>query len=214
MVRRASSASFVAGGFVFPGGAVDACDRTELAAEVVVGASSALLPFVAAALRETFEETGMLVTVEPADVVGSELRGLRGEELYRSLAGAGVHLDGGRLALLSRWVGPPMLTRRFDTRFFVAEVDATQVRPDGVEVTEAVWVEPAEALIKADSGDWSMIFPTRKHLELLARFEHPSEAVSHAANRRVVAIEPTAETLPDGGVRLRLPPEADSWWSS
>ncbi|MFQ5968602.1 MAG: NUDIX domain-containing protein [Acidimicrobiia bacterium] len=209
MVRRAADASFVAGGFVFPGGALEDCDRSPLASGLVEGVSSAeMLPWVAAALREAFEETGLLMSVEPAGSAASALRPLRGWDFYQALAAESMCLDGGSVAYLSNWVGPPTVARRFDTRFFVTEVSAPDLTPDGAEVTEALWVEPEVALRRGDDGTWSMLFPTRSHLELLSRFKRPAEVVDYARSRPVVPIEPTRG--PNGGVRLPIDDEQGS----
>ncbi len=206
MVRRAETASFVGGGYVFPGGTVDASDRSPLAREVVRGvASSEMLPWVAAALRETFEEAGLLIAAETTP--GLEMRGLRGLALYEALAAGGVSLEGGRLTYLSNWVGPSAAPHRFDTRFFVTEVEADDVSADGVEVTEAVWVPPATALEAAGRGDWPMIFPTVRHLELLSRFREPRQVIAYARSHEVSRVEPRVVTSAKGGFGLTFPDE-------
>lgn len=204
MVRRAGSAAFVGGAYVFPGGAVEEIDRSDLARRAVSGVPDPeMFPWVAAALREAAEEAGVLITTQP--VAG--LEGLHGPDLYQALAERSAAFDGARLAYLSNWVTPEGPPRRFDTRFFVAVVDpGTQLRADGDEVTRAVWVAPQLALERADSGEWLMIPPTLETLRVLGRFGDPAEAVAFAAAQdSVPRFEPQLVTRPDGSVAVLMP---------
>ena len=111
MVRRASASAFVGGAFVFPGGAIDDEDRGDLARRAVSGVEDdELFPWAAAALRETAEESGVLVVDAPEP--DPLLVGLHGVHLYRALIAQGLTLDGGRLAYLSNWVTPAGEPRR------------------------------------------------------------------------------------------------------
>lgn len=189
MVRRSGGSVFVGGAHVFPGGAVEEIDRSELAHRAVAGVEDEdLFPWVAAAVREAAEEAGVVVAGTPA----TGLEGLHGPAFYRALVDRNLTLDGGRLVHLWTWVTPPGQPRRFDTRFFVVTVDvATTLRADGREVTEAVWVTPRQALQRAGAGEWLMIPPTLETLKLLDRFDHPSQVVAYATSQEVVPrIEP------------------------
>src|SRR3990172_11770008 len=104
MVRRASTSAFVGGAHVFPGGAVDDDDHSDLARQAVSGVEDTeMLPWAAAALREVAEEAGGLVmsTPDPA------LLGLHGSDLYEVLIAAGGAPDGSPLAGLSKFFTPP-----------------------------------------------------------------------------------------------------------
>lgn len=203
MVRRATSSVFVGGAHVFPGGAVDAIDRSAAARRVVTGVDDPeMVPWVAAALRETAEEAGVLVATHPAP----DLAGVHGADLYERLAERGVGLDGGRLAYLSNWVTPEGQPRRFDTRFFVAAArpDSPSPRPDGHEVTEAHWISPTEALARSARGEWLMIPPTVETLRLLARFDSPAAVVEHARTQeQVPRFEPRMIVRADGSMAVR-----------
>lgn len=204
MVRRSSASVFVGGAFVFPGGAIDEVDRSDLARQAVSGVDDPeMFPWVAAALREAAEESGVLVMPYPDPA----LLGLHGSILYGALAAAGVTLDGGRLAYLSNWVTPAGETRRFDTRFFLAEVPAgTSARADEHEVTEATWVTPAGALERARQRDWFMLPPTVLTLRTLARFPTPGEAVSFALSQeQVPRIEPKLVVGEGGAIKILMP---------
>jgi hypothetical protein len=102
--------------------------------------------------------------------------------VFDAVVAAGGRLDGHRLHLLSRWVTPEGLPRRFDTRFYVAEVvpGEEEASADGVEVFDDTWVAPAEALARSGDGTWEVPFPTMRHLELLARYRTAAEVVAHA----------------------------------
>jgi len=204
MVRRSSASAFVGGAHVFPGGAVDGDDHSDLARQAVSGVDdSEMFPWAAAALREAAEEAGVLVMPEPDPA----LVGLHGSDLYSALVAAGTALDGGRLAYLSNWVTPAGETRRFDTRFFLAEVPAgTGARADEHEVTEASWITPASALMRAKQRDWFMLPPTVLTLRTLARFETPGEAVAFARSQdNVPRIEPKLMVGEDGSIRILMP---------
>jgi 8-oxo-dGTP pyrophosphatase MutT (NUDIX family) len=187
MVRRSSASVFVGGAYVFPGGAVDGDDHSDLARQAVCGVEdSEMFPWAAAALREAAEEAGVLVMPEPDPA----LLGLHGSDLYTALAAAGTALDGGRLAYLSNWVTPAGETRRFDTRFFLAEV------PAGTE----------GALMRAKQRDWFMLPPTVLTLRTLARFETPGEAIVFARSQdNVPRIEPKLVVGEDGSIRILMP---------
>jgi len=204
VVRRAAASAFVGGAYVFPGGALDDVDRSDSARRAVDGVEDPeMVPWAAAALRETAEEAGVLVMTDP----DPGLLGVHGADLYASLVASGSFLDGGRLAYLSNWVTPESEPRRFDTRFFLAEVPAgTDARPDKHEITEATWVGPEAALDRARAGDWFMLPPTILTLRTLTRFGHPGEAVQFARSQeRVPRIEPQLVTAADGSLQILIP---------
>lgn len=204
MVRRSSASAFVGGAYVFPGGAVDDADHSELARQAVSGIDDPeMFPWAAAALREAAEEAGVLVMSSPDPA----LLGLHGADLYGGLAASGATLDGARLAYLSNWVTPAGEPRRFDTRFFVAEVaPETGAEADGHEVTEATWVRPAGALERARARQWFMIPPTVLTLRTLERFATPGEAVAFARNQDLVPrIEPKLVVGADGAIQILMP---------
>ena len=205
MVRRAVGSEFMGNAFVFPGGSVEDRDREpEASAALRWGGDPDEIPWRAAALRELHEETGLALT-DPADLAvpaGTE-------DLYGAVAAAGGRLDADRLHWVSRWITPEGLPRRFDTRFYVAEVpEAARAAADQVEVFDDTWVAPATALDRGDRGDWEVPFPTRKHLEILAA--HPSvEAVLAWAGTidEVPGVLPRVVLDDNGAYTVRLPGE-------
>jgi 8-oxo-dGTP pyrophosphatase MutT (NUDIX family) len=121
---------------------------------------------------------------------------------------AGVVLtDPGALIELSRWITPAQLATRFDTRFFVAPLpEGAEVRPDGAETVDARWYAPGDALAAHRRGALELVFPTVKHLELLADFASVEELLAWADGRAVEPVEP--QVVADGDVtRIVLPGE-------
>lgn len=173
MVRRSRSTVF-GGMFVFPGGVVDPVDRSPLARKATVGAMARDIQWKAAGLRETAEEVGIYLTDRP---LNPPVRPLRGPDIYRWVLKQGARFDAGRLRYLSNWVTPRPSRQRFDARFYIAGVagDETVVLSDG-ELTESVWIRPAQALERVRTGRWDMILPTEKNLERLLGFVNTRQA--------------------------------------
>jgi hypothetical protein len=100
-------------------------------------------------------------------------------------------LDAGALTYYSNWITPESEPIRFDTHFFIARAPENQIAAaDAFEVHDGVWIAPATALERAASGEMTIIFPTYKHLERLARFADVDALVAHARERHVKAIMP------------------------
>ena len=199
MVKRAPELWF-GGWWVFPGGSLDDSDRRPSNLELLGGVDDpADGAWMLAALRETAEEVGLCLTNPP-------LGELRRADVYGSVRDAGAHFDGASVAYLSNWIPPEIVPKRFDTRFFVAEWPTDQApEPDGVEVLECEWVSPADMLGR-DHGDYPLVMPTIKHLELLSTFDSPADALAHAHAVDVTPIQPRPVTVA-GAVHLLLPGE-------
>ena len=206
MVRRVVGAAFAAGSYVFPGGRVDAADAGQGIEAVVVGiddgeASATLglsaggLAFWVAAIRECFEEAGMLLAVPrrggPLPVLDGERWAVhRGELSMLELCRRhDVVLDGGALRYVSHWVTPAGNTRRrFDTRFFLAVAPAGQDgRHDDAELDESRWIEPAAALAAADRGEIALMQPTIANLRLITDCATVDDATPPRVRARQVA---------------------------
>lgn len=201
MMRRNANAVFVGGHYVFPGGAVDDHDyvvatdaslfaHVEIRAPKMTGngpdadaATSDVVEhaaYVVAAVREAFEEAGLLLARRPdnswVDLFDAETK--KRFALYRDelnsgaatfadiLSAEGLHIESGDLTYWSRWITPIGPPRRFDARFFVAETPFNhEATPDNAELVHAEWVAPADALRRFDAGDFPIIFPTIKTLQ-------------------------------------------------
>ena len=168
LTSRPSSMAFAADAHVFPGGRVDVDDADpSLLARAGVGATDHDI----AAIRELFEEAGVLLATggsrEERRIVRSRL--VRGETTFRASAEAlDLRLDTSALVPLSRWVTPAGMPRRFDARFYVAELPAdAEVSIEGGEVVEAAWFAPRAALDAMSRGDLSMWLPTSSTIQQL-----------------------------------------------
>ena len=120
---------------------------------------------------------------------------------------ASLRLDPGKLVPFSRWITPRQVKVRFDTHFFVAPTP-TGAAPacDGEECVDLRWIGPAAALEEGRRDELLLVFPTIKHLELLAEFGSVDELLAHARSRRVQPVEP--RVLTDGGIaKVLLPGE-------
>ena len=208
MVHR-GSAPFAPEMWVFPGGKMEEADRgAEAIAVVPEGNPPELLPSIRCAIRETFEEAGVLVGAHPE--MAASLDPTHDPDpgrFWQVLKDAGVVLGTSGIAYLSNWVTPSISPLRFDTRFFIALVDpATEARHHPTEMLDAAWTTPADALLRHSDGQWAMILPTVKHLELLASWEDAAALIEHTRESQVVAIHP--RPVRDGdGWRFILPGE-------
>ena len=120
---------------------------------------------------------------------------------------AGVRLEAGELVPFSRWVTPVEVKVRFDTSFFVAAApDGAEPKPDGAECVGAIWIRPAEALARFERGELTLVFPTIKHLEQLAKAATVAELLADARTREIVPIQPRI-VASDDGARVLLPGE-------
>ncbi|MDD5481043.1 MBL fold metallo-hydrolase [Rhodoferax sp.] len=172
MTRRSAKASFVPGAFVFPGGGLDAADvHCHDICQRRAGQHAAALTEAVAAIRESFEELGVLLArhadgswASQADVEAMDRRG----DFVAQCRARGLTLAASDLHVLARWVTDRDLPKRFDVPFLVAPMPPQQ-QPvaDESEQFEPVWVRPAEALARHQAGTFFMIFPTIRTLEHL-----------------------------------------------
>jgi 8-oxo-dGTP pyrophosphatase MutT (NUDIX family) len=204
LLERHLDSDFAGGALVFPGGKVDDIDRELDAArwtgrplsrwheELGTEAEADALGLLVAAVRETFEEAGVLLA-HREDGTALEADDLSAESVLEArrrlsergrpwdwrpwLADEGLVLDLGALALWSWWVTPLGQHKRFDTRFLIAQLPAGQVAfHDEVETTSLRWIAPVEALAEQAAGHATIIFPTRRNLQVLAGFDRASAA--------------------------------------
>ena len=217
--RRAERGDHNSGAWVFPGGIVDPGDRhshaccaglDDAAASARLGLAEGGLDYYVAALRECFEESGLLYAtdrhgdmVQLDDDLGAKLGAWRGP-LHRGERTLGelcrefdLRLALDRLIYLSHWLTPPARAKRFDTRFFIAAVPPAQTAAhDGTEMVEQLWLRPADALARAH--ELKLMTPTQKTLETLARFDSVAALLAWAGAPREVVL-----TMPRVGVGSR-----------
>jgi 8-oxo-dGTP pyrophosphatase MutT (NUDIX family) len=158
-----------------------------------------------AGLRELFEEAGVLLARDAsgrlAPISGADAP--RWDELRREVQAGrlgfgelmrreGLALDERQLIYFSHWITPVGEPRRFDTRFFVARMPPEQVAAHcAVETTEGAWISPGEALERAARGAFPLVFPTRKHLEVLAAHPALEDALRFAATKPIRTVQPS-----------------------
>jgi 8-oxo-dGTP pyrophosphatase MutT (NUDIX family) len=231
MLKRNLDSDFVGGAFVFPGGAVDDVDRHADLEAVCGGRSddqaSAMLDidrgglaYWVAAIRECFEESGVLLAYDRDGEVISFKDPEVAERFveHRKAVDSGerrlldvCEAEGLRLAVdqihyFAHWITPEGPPRRYDTRFFVCAAPPEQVPlHDDRETVANRWIGPAEALDAHQRGEFEIIFPTIKNLEAITRFDSSADLLAAAA-----AIEQVPTVIPrivaDGhGYRILLP---------
>lgn len=218
--RRAERGDHNSGAWVFPGGIVEKNDALAHAAAAGLdddeasrrlGLESGGLDYYVAAIRECFEEAGLLFArangTELVDLDGSDAARLapwrgalhRGEQGIADFCGAeGLRLAADRLVYLSHWLTPLGRAKRFDTRFFIAAVPVAQTAAhDGAELLEQMWIAPQEAL--ARKASLKLLTPTQKTLETIGRFANVAAAMAWAsAPRQVALVMPRVASGRDG----------------
>ena len=211
LVERSSAMRFAAGALVFPGGRVDPGDLA--LADRLIGTVSSERDEVAAriaAIRETIEEAGLAIGVDPLpspdQVADLRRRLVDGDAIGTALDAAGLRLDLDRLTPFARWRPAHRTTRIFDTRFYLAALPEG-AGPASVDATENVrlfWAAAAAVLAQVDAGRASVIFPTRRNLERLARFASLDAATADARAHPIETVVPWIE-LRDGVSYLCIP---------
>lgn len=212
MIERAADMAFAAGALVFPGGRIDPGDYAIAATPGLSSGANWSQEDAAArvaAIRETIEEVGIAIGLDPLPDAAATARlraALTGGAAFGALLeAAGLQLDLGQLTPFARWRPNRPETRNFDTHFYLAAApDAAIADADGAESVRSAWISAAVALAEADGGQHRIIFPTRRNLERLAMFKSLSEAVAHAARYPVVPITPQIEER-DGERWLCIP---------
>jgi 8-oxo-dGTP pyrophosphatase MutT (NUDIX family) len=224
LLRRVSSMKFAPGAYVFPGGSVDRRDGDVTIgwagpspAEwgAAFGADETIArELVCAAVRETFEESGVLLAGPAEDAIvpdtsaddwEADRESLldRSSSLAELLARRGLVLRGDLLRPWAHWITPEIEVRRYDTRFFVAALPEGQhTRDVSTESDRVLWIRPADAAEAARRGDMPMLPPTLVTLTELAAYDSVADVL--AARREIRPRVPSARVI-DGGVYLVMP---------
>jgi 8-oxo-dGTP pyrophosphatase MutT (NUDIX family) len=211
MVQRPVRAAFGAA-YVFPGGVVDASDATvhgacagldTALADQRLAVDSAGLDYYVAAVRELFEETGVLLaqTGASAKALDNCRRRINAATLTwpEFLATNSVTLSLDALAYFSHWITPTARTKRFTTRFFLAELPAGQTAEhDPGELTDSRWTTAEGALAAAERGEIELRLPTIKTLESLAQHKSVAALMVWAREREAAGVETIQPVLPPG----------------
>ncbi len=202
LLRRSEKSRFAPGAWVFPGGAVEELDRVSSG-----HTDDELLPLRVCAMRELFEETGILP--------GRNAEDLR--QFRRDLLGERVHFedlypDGWpsfkELVWTARWITPAGIPKRFDTWFFLIEVAAdTMAEPEDVECVDTLWIRPDEALRREKAGELSLLFPTIRNLAAIATGTTSGELLKSRRNAVIRTTRPIL--IVDGDSRKIVLPKDD-----
>lgn len=203
MTRRSENASFAAGAYVFPGGAIDDADAHARAISTRRRTQSRVqLTQAITAVRETFEELGVLLAhhadgtpVSAAEVAAMDRNSGNAFSFVEQCAARGLRLDTDKVYTLAQWITDRDLPKRFDVPFLVARMPADQVPvADDAEQFEPVWVRPADALARHAKGRFHMIFPTLRTLKRLTVFSTVDSVLSLCAQEKPLWI-----SCPRGG---------------
>ncbi|HET7340788.1 MAG TPA: NUDIX domain-containing protein [Methylomirabilota bacterium] len=229
LMRRHMKSKFAAGDFVFPGGKIDAGDNPEDAAQWCRGldakaaarrlsledAPRTALGYWIGAIRETFEEAGLLLGVDAAgrdvDVRPARFADYRtachrdNPAFWTMIRGERLQLATDRLVYFAHWITPEEQPLRFDTRFFAAPAPAGQ-EPSGddFEMTDLKWLTPREAVEAFRRGEISLRNPTVKNLMLFDGARDTAHALDRLKDRVVATIRP--RIVMDNGERKVLMP--------
>ncbi|MEO8971788.1 MAG: NUDIX hydrolase [Ktedonobacteraceae bacterium] len=235
MVRRVIQSDFMPDVYVFPGGSVA---KDDLAAEREDGvctpvASTAADPegrtalgtgVRAAAIRELFEEAGILLAYRAGSILAISAEDVPHFASYRQafnehkgslveMAHAeNLHLATDHLGYFAHWVTPEGMPKRFDTHFFITTAPAEQqAAHDQLETSEGVWIRPSEALERYNDGAFPLVFATIHQLRGLAEFSSVQDALQYTAIQHVPVRMPVL-VQDESGARVFLPEDTENRW--
>lgn len=226
MVARHYEIDFAAGALVFPGGKANEEDES-VAWEAYVDGNFDVSQRAAriAAIRETYEESGVLLARpkaargEGASLVGADIADKlapfrasvdRREQSFLELVKAhDLVLATDALIHFGHWITPTMMPKRFDTHFYLAKAPSGQVAShDGRETTDAVWLNPLKALDMEAAEQATIIFPTRMNLRKLGAANTCAEIDDLFLGQPVVSVLPEVGKTEAGAPCLNIPAEA------
>jgi 8-oxo-dGTP pyrophosphatase MutT (NUDIX family) len=232
LLRRSASMAFAAGAFVFPGGSMDPRDM-DLGDDAWVGRSPAewakdlssdeqtARALVCAAVRETFEESGVLLAGPDADTVVADTSGDEWESdrlalidrslsLVEMMQRRGLVVRADLLRPWAHWLTPEIETRRFDTRFFVAALpEGQRTRDVGGEADRVAWMRPADAVAGSERGEMTLMPPTIAALRELSDHDSVASILDAGEARTVSRILPKLIFGDNDQLRFLLPHEPD-----
>lgn len=237
MLKRSPSAAFVANAYVFPGGGLDAEDHqaldrvrglSEAEANRRLGVDTGGLAYWVAAVRECFEEAGILLAVDESGAPLDPARSLS-LSIHREAVNAGtlqfgellarerLAIQAETIAYFSHWITAPGRPRRFTARFFVARAPEGQHGShDESETVASEWVRPGVALERCDRGEIELVHPTRVSLTELSVFANAQPAFEFANSRIDIEADASCWAVGKEGRKLFRradPPYAEVHWS-
>lgn len=208
MMERHANTVFAGGMWVFPGGAVDAADdpeifqaisihRSDEQASKLMNIDSGGLAYYIAAIREAFEEAGILLALrkhnhQPLDLTAPDMEKRfqkhrddindSSRDFIEIIRDEDLILDAGEMHYIARWITPEGPPRRFDARFFIARMpqNQTPMHDDG-ELVHSSWMSPKEILRKAEAGEMVLMSPTLRMVKNLALFDSAEQVIEAAS---------------------------------
>jgi 8-oxo-dGTP pyrophosphatase MutT (NUDIX family) len=207
MTSRHEEAGFAGGALVFPGGKVDPADHAlarHYAGKTTLDEAAFVLRI--AAIRETFEECGILLARADGTLLSAESLAALLRRHGRSDAGFAALVAAGELELAvddlvpyAHWITPVDRPKRFDTHFFLAPAAADQIAVhDGREAVDVVWMAPDAVLRGADEKRIKVVFATRMNLLKLASSKTVADALAAARGAPIVTVTPVVEKTSAG----------------
>ncbi len=210
MIQRHHKMAFMSGAFVFPGGKTDAQDEELRLRSRCDGPEDALCVYRIAALREAFEECGVLLArrAGQASLIDGEAASAlapwrdrlhKGDVgLYDFLIKEDLRLACDLLTRFAHWVTPVDVPRRFDTQFFLVPAPEDQVLAhDGHESVNSLWINPQAAMDAEREGTFHITFPTLSNLQKLAETRTVAKAIDAANASQIVKVLPRKEIQGD-----------------
>lgn len=221
MVLRHHQIDFASGALVFPGGKVEERDLDSRFMEV---SNSQLDPglkpcYLIAAIRETYEESGILLAMEPdgSEITAERLNTLfhyrkklenNNIGLYEFLKKENLVADTRSLVSYAHWITPIVMPKRFDTHFFLVKAPEGQIgKHDGSESVDSLWITPKQALLDYEQGKRTIVFPTRMNIRKLLPFDTVEQVMETVKKEKLETICPWIEDRKEGQF-LCIPKEA------
>ncbi|WP_327594007.1 NUDIX hydrolase [Streptomyces chartreusis] len=226
MLRRRTSMAFAGGAYAYPGGGVDPRDEQQIRwagptrawwARRLGLEEAAAQAIVCAAVRETYEEAGVLLAGPTDDSVvgdttGEDWEADRAALVARDLSFAefldrrGLALRSDLLGAWTRWITPEFEPRRYDTWFFVAALpEGQRTRNASTEADRTVWIRPTDAAASYDKGDLLMMPPTIATLRQLTPYDSAAQTLTAAPDRDLTPVLARARLGEDGEIVLAWP---------
>ncbi len=223
MVLRHKKMEFASSAYVFPGGKVDPSDMDDSIYNLCNThnpLNSNNLFFKVAAIRETFEEAGILMARNKGEkeLIGKDQ--VDSLQKYRTLLNnnkitmsefvkkEGISLACDLLVPFAHWITPVNLPKRFDTHFFLAKAPHDQdANHDGIESVNSVWISPLKILKDAKNKSKSVLFPTKMNISKLSVYNSIDDAIKKIKQDKIVTVIPEIVTEKKG-VFLHIPKEA------
>ncbi|MCZ6504164.1 MAG: NUDIX hydrolase [Gammaproteobacteria bacterium] len=233
MMERHANTIFAGGMWVFPGGSVDATDdsaefqaisihRSDAEASRLMGLQVGGLAYYIAAIREAFEEAGILLalqkdTLQPLDLSNPDVEKRfqqhrddindSNRNFIEIIKDENLIMDAGEMHYIARWITPAGPPRRFDARFFIARIPTNQtpIHDDG-ELVHSKWISPKEILRRVEAEEMVLMSPTLRMVKNLALFDSARQVIESAAANQ---IDELARVLP--GTRVVVMPGEEGY---